>query len=505
VTPHLVIVVLALVVVAAGRVDAQPKPLFEDQVRTAPAPQDQRSPVTVPEITVRELNAPTADAAGTGSAADLSAGWGETAAVTIMEALEALPAAPLDPAARRLQVDLLQLPTPESQPPGALLAIRLRRLIDLGEIETAQSLADLAGVVAMRMPVLAPVAASLDLARGQDEEACAVVRNVDEFGAGLGEVNLFCAILRDDPDAALVLSNALGETESLRAQPFAALVAVALDYGQADAIDWTASAQPVDIALADHLGIAVPEEAASAASLAAVERLARDPDRGPSLRAVARTRIEEARGDFTTVGPEASRLRAIADPVERARAIVDLWRDSASPAMRLGYLPQLAPLVATIAPRAGLAAEAPTLAAILIASGQEGAALTWFDMLEAQRQGSRDAADRTAVLMILAGLIDPSRMPPSPAGLFGDADAAWLSAGLAGQEVQLSSPWQRFLQPLPPAAGAAPALATARALVDLGSQDPSVFARGLRVLVAHDHAMDARAIAAKSVIARLHG
>jgi hypothetical protein len=499
---RLAVLIFALLAASLGQASAQPRPLFDDQSPAMPGPSP--SPAS-PEITIRELNAPSADAAGTGSAENLSTGWGDTDPDAILGLLAALPAEPQDPTARRLQIDLLKLPTPESRPPGALLAARLHRLLDLGEIEAAQLLADSAGRGAMRMPVLAPVAASLALATGDDGGACSIVQSNGEAAAGLGELNLFCALLRDDLDEALVLANALSETEALRAQPFAALVAVALGYGAAEAVDWSAAAEPIDIALAKHLQVPVPEDAVASASLAAVERLAGDQDGNPSLRAAARTRLQEARGSFVTVGPEASRLRAMPDPAERARAIVEIWRADGDPAARRAYLPQLAPLAATIAPRIGLAAEAPTLVAILIASGQEGAALTWFDMLETQRQGGRDAADRTAVLMILAGLIDPSRMPPSPEGLFNQADATWLAAGLAGQGITLSSPWRQLLRPLPTVPGSPPALAIARALADLAGEDPAELARGLQVLVAQDHAMDARSIARGMVIVRLHG
>lgn len=501
-TVRLALAALTLSLGLAGPANAQPRPLFQDQAPSAPQPPGSAIPEPTPEIIIRELDAPSADAAGRGSATELAGGWGDTLATTILAALEALPPQPMDPAARRLQVDLLQRPTPESQPPGALLAVRLRRLIDLGETDAAGLLAAEAGFAALRTPVLAPVAARLELAAGRDAQACTLLQGVDEFAAGLGETNLFCTILGGDLDTALVLFSALNETDSLREQPFAALAALALGLGSANAIDWSARAEPVDLALADHLRVQVPEEAVGAMDLAAARRLTHAPD--SRLRAAARARLDEADGSFTTTGAEATRLRAIADPVTRAKAIVALWQATADPAARLAYLAQLAPLAATIAPRAELAAEASTLAAILIAAAQEGSALAWFDMLETQRQGDREAADRTAVLMILAGMIDPSRMPPRPAGLFTPADASWLAAGLAGQAIPLASPWRDSLRSLPPLPPEAPALAMARALADLASEDPSIFARGLRALVAADHRLDARAIACRSVIVRLN-
>ncbi len=491
---------LALSLGVTATSHGQPRPLFQDQEPDIPTV---RVPA-VPDIVVRELHAPTADAAGAGSATDLSDGWGDTSPEMVMAALNRLPPEPLSRRARDLQVALLQLPTPESQPPGALLDLRLRQLIRLGQTAEARSLADEAGFSALRTPTLAPAAAGLALAEGNDHDACELARHGDGFTPGLGEINLFCAIRQGDLDTALVLFNALGETDSLRTQPFAALAAVALGFGTVQEVEWSAPAQPVDLALTEHLQIPVPDEALASASHAALRRVAQDPVSSPSLRAQARAWIATLEGRPTTVGPQADRLRAIGDPSERARAVVALWQSTEDPAARLDLLPQLAPLVAAIAPRVALAPEAPTLAAILVAAGEEGAALTWFDMLETQRQGGRDAADRTAVLMILAGLIDPSRMPASPAGLYDPVDAAWLAAGLAGQGIELSAPWQRIRHDPGPATAGAPALDLARGLVDLESQDPAVFARGLAALVEQDHAMDARAIASNMVVARLH-
>ena len=495
----------------AGSVQGQPRPLFEDQPSAQSA-----GPASPPsEFTVRPLDVPSADAVGGGDWRG-SAAWGDTPPAEIALALAALPAVPPDPAARRLQVELLRLPTPDSQPPGSLLALRLQHLIELGALDVAQALVDEAGPGAIRLPALAPVAAGLDLAAGQDEAACALARDAglgmevssEEISgqAGSGELNLLCALLQDRPDSALVLAGALEETGSLRAQPFGALVAVALGYGRADAVDWSATVTPADLALARRLGLALPDEAVAHASPAALARLAADPATSPGLRAAARALMEAARGNFAATGAEASRLRAITDPQARAREIVLLWHADPDPDSRRAYLPQLAPLAATVAPRQALALEAETLARILLAAGEEGAALAWFDMLEAQPQGDRARAHRVAVLMILAGLVDPSRMPPTPDGLFDRDDATLLAAGLAGQGIPLSSPWQLLLPTAasPPPAGA-PALRLARALADLASAEPAALARGLAGLVASDHAMDAREIARSTVIVRLDG
>jgi hypothetical protein len=497
--------------VLAGNVQAQPRPLFEDQPPAGSA--GPAAPSS--ELTVRSLDVPSADAVGGGDWQG-TGGWGDTPPAEIASALAALPADPADPAARRLQVELLRLPTPDSQPPGSLLALRLQRLVELGALDAARALVDEAGPGAIRLPGLAPVAAGLDLAAGQDEAACALARDaglgMEAIGAdagsqdGSGELNLLCALLEDRPDSALVLAGALEETGSLRAQPFGALVAVALGYGRADAVDWSATVTPADLALAGKLGLALPDEAVAHASPAALARLAADPATPPGPRAVARTRMEAARGNFATTGAEASRLRAITDPQARAREIVLLWHADGDPDSRRAYLPQLAPLAATVAPRQALALEAETLARILLAAGEEGAALAWFDMLEAQPQGDRARADRVAVLMILAGLVDPSRMPPTPDGLFDRDDAGLLAAGLAGQGVPLSSPWQLLLPaPASPPPAGAPALRLARALADLASPEPAALARGLGGLVAGDHAMDAREIARRAVIVRLDG
>ncbi|WP_222183801.1 hypothetical protein [Geminicoccus harenae] len=493
----------------AGSVQAQPRPLFEDQ-----PPARSAGPASPPsELTVRPLDVPSADAVGSGQWQG-SAAWGDTPPAEIASALAALPADPADPTARRLQVELLLLPTPQGQPSGSLLALRLQRLVELGALDAAQALVDEAGPGAIRLAALAPVAASLDLAAGQDEAACALVRDAGMAGwgqeaggpEGSGELNLLCALLEDRPDSALVLANALQETGSLRAQPFGTLVAVALGYGRTDAVDWSATVTPADLALARKLGLALPDEAVAHASAAALARLAVDPATPPALRASARARVEAARGNFAATGAEASRLRAITDPQARAREIVLLWHAHPGPDSRRAYLPQLAPLAATIAPRQALALEAETLARILLAAGEEGAALSWFDMLEAQPQGDRARAHRVAVLMILAGLVDPSRMPPAPDGLFDRDDATLLAAGLAGQGVPLSSPWERLLPAAasPPPAGA-PALRLARALADLASPEPAALARGLAGLVASDRAMDAREIARSTVIVRLDG
>jgi hypothetical protein len=489
--------VLLLVPSAFG----QPKPLFPEQAPASPQPSI--SPGFQPEITVRQLDAP--GAVGTGRSQDQaeSDDWGSTPATVIEQLLAALPDDPADPNVRRLQVELLRTPTPAGQESERLLAIRLRRLVDLGEAEAAQALLAEAGPYAARSPGLAPEVARLDLASGQDVDGCAAASASPS--AGLDEINLFCAIMAGDEDAALVLQNALRATDSLRDQPFGALVGAALRYGDADAIDWSAEVQPVDLALADHLSIKVPADAVATASLPAVARLSVDPDVAPAVRAAARVRLDDARGRFTTVGPEATRLRAIAAPEERARALVQLWRDLPDAGKRLADLPQLGPIAATITPRAALSEEAAVLAAILLAMGEEGAALLWFDMLEVQRRDDRRQADRLAVLMILAGLIDPTRMPPAPDGLFAADDAVWLTAGLAGQNLPLSAPWRTVLRPFPPPEPAAPAAMLARALVGLSSGDPPSFARGLAGLLAIDRAIEARAVARSSVIARLHG
>jgi hypothetical protein len=397
------------------------------------------------------------------------------------------------------------MPTPAGSLDEQLTAVRLQGLIDLGEIDQARSLLAEDGGYPTSSRDLVPVVAQLELASGRDVDTCAAAADAAPQAAGLDEAGLFCAIRGGDQEAALVRQNAMAETDSLRAQPFGALVGVALGYAEADTVDWSAEVRPVDLALANQLQIQIPVDAVASATLPAVARLASDPSVPPAVRASARVRMDEARGLFTTVGPEATRLRSILDPAERARALIQFWQETPDAATRLTYLPQLGPIAATITPRVALSDEAPVLTAILLASGQEGAALLWFQMLEVQTGGDRRQADRAAVLMILAGLIDPSRMPASPGGLFDADDAAWLTAGLAGQGIQLSGPWRTILRPLPPPAEGAPAAVLARALVDLGSSDPATFARGLAGLVAADRAIDARAVARSTAIARVHG
>ena len=482
---------------------AQPRPLFDDRPLAARGPQTDSETAPDQRIIVRPLEPP--DALGVGPLPDPAVGWGDTPPQTVLAALDALPAMPASPTARALQIDLMRIPTPLGDPPGVVIAQRLQRLIDLGELEAAQSLLAEAPPSTTWLPALLPVGAELSLALGRDQNACQQADGTAEFVQGLGEIKLFCAVLREDTASALVLFNALNDTETLPAQPFGALVSAELGYGEASAVDWSAETRPIDVALAEHAGIEIPEDAVGTASLAAVARLADDAKSSATLRAAARARLEEARGNVGTAGPEATRLRAIADPVARANEIAALWRSTNDPAARRAYLAQLAPLAATIAPRVGLAEDAPILVSILIASGQEGAALSWFDMLETQRNAPPGASDRTAVLMILAGLIDPSRMPVAPGGLFTDHDASWLAAGLLGQGIPLSSPWQAVLGPHAPPAAGPPALGLAHALADVASDDPATFARGLTGLVAQDHSMDARSVARASVVVQLDG
>ena len=480
---------------------AQPRALFDTPSASSTDPLDGQP--TAPAIVSRPLDPPSG--IGTGLPADLSAGWADTPPSTIGEALNALPAVPADPTARDMQIGLLKLPTPPSEPPGSLLAARLQLLVQLGDLDDARSILNGMTSEQSGSPELVAVAATIDLASGRDPQACGKAAGVGRLAPGLGEVNLFCAIERNDLDAAQVLNDALKDTQSLRAQPFGALVQVAFGFGSADAVDWSAVVEPVDVALADHAGIRIPDGAVTQASLAAVSRLSEDSDSSPTVLAAARTRQEEASGRLTTTGPEATRLRAIVDPAERAEAIVELWRTTQDAGLRRAYLPQLAPLAVTIAPRVALSEQAPTVTEILLAAGEEGAALTWFDMLETQRAGDRRASDRVAVLMILAGLIDSSRMPTTPASLFDDSDARWLAAGLRGQGIDLSSPWARLLTPSEPSASGAPALKMAKALANVAADDPNALARGLSGLSELDHGMDALAIARSAVIIQLHG
>ena len=480
---------------------AQPKPLFSDQ---APATQAPSAPGIEPEITITPLDPPDFANLDQGRTEVRRGSWGSTPIGRIEQLLAALPAAPSDPTARRLQVELLTMPTPEEPPDERLLAVRLQRLVGLGEIDQARSLVDDQGYLGKSSDT-APAISQLELASGRDAEACDAAANAARQATALDEIGLFCAIRRNDQDAALVMQNAMAETDSLRAQPFGALVAVALGYAAPDTVDWSAEAHPVDLAMARQLQLQIPVDVADAATLPAVARLAGDSTVLPALRASARARMDEARGTFTTVGPEATRLRAIPDAAERARAMVQLWQEIPDAPTRIAYLPQLGPIATTITPRIALSEQAPVLAAILLASGQEGAALLWFQMLEVQAGGDRRQADRVAVLMILAGLIDTSRMPASPNGLFDHADAVWLTSGLAGQGVPLSGPWRTVLRSPPPPAEGAPAAILAQALVDLQSSDPAVFAQGLSGLVAADRAIDARSVARSTVIANLHG
>jgi hypothetical protein len=414
---------------------------------------------------VEGLAAPELDAIGLSGPAEGGFGrplWQGSDPQLVSQLLADLPAVTRVPPLRRLTQRLLVSGAPVGgREPGRLLALRIERLVAMGDLDGAQALVE-------RLPplsadsVLARRAAEVDLLRGDDAGACRLAASLAptsgaEFWA---ELAVYCRLVEDDRAGARLALDLMRDAGQTGDGAFFALATAMVDQAGQPPPEDLAELTPIDLALLALAKWPLPPDALGRAGPPVLAAVARKPALAgaqplailehaflvgaASAERVAAAYVEQTPAEGAVdplwaashwdAGARAAAyaaVRAQADPAARGALLDAAWR-AASGAERFLVAEVFAQPFIELPVEPQLAGVAPSMARALLAAERPVPAVDWLSLLTAEAgAGSHDAVARLVPLFAVAGIGGSDAVPR----IDGEAMQAWWDATDADQAV----------------------------------------------------------------------
>jgi len=332
--------------------------------------------------------------------------------------------------ARRLLVARADPPRPDGAAGRSLLALRVERLMELGETQAAQALLRRAGAQD-RDPALAAARRDLALLGGRIDEACAVTREQVERAedADWDRAVIFCQAVAKDFDRAN-LGLTLRREQSGAEDPVLDRAVAALEGDKVEAVDSAANATPLTLAMLRTMKQPLPIDIAQSKDPGVLAAVARDagveivtrlaaaeqaeaygalptPELARLYDGLTLTPEELRVGDPQTVvgthGPRAWAIlyraaKAEEAPAARVRLLSGAWRAAADRNVYPTIARVTAPLAMMVQRRAELAGYAGDMARALLVAGRGEAAHDWLGL--AAMEGARLPAAKTEAVRL---------------------------------------------------------------------------------------------------------
>lgn len=447
--------------------------------RAEPAPQEARPPTPAPverqlaprpepqpepagEFTVEGLAAPELDAIGLSGPSEGGFDrplWQDADADLVMRLLADLPVVTRVPPLRDLTRRLLVSGSPAAGgEPGRMLAIRIDRLLAMGELDAAKALVDHLPPPAMDSE-LARRAAEVALLLGDDQTACRLADSLGPTSGAefWGKTAVFCRLVEDDASGARLGLDLMREAGQTSDDAFFELATAIADRSEPPPLPTLVEPSALHLALLALAQWPLPERALADAQPHVLAVLAREPALAGARQLPAfeeafllgATSADRVAAGYTEAdpavpdalpGPEsawdaqtrAATFAAVlkeSDPVVRAELLDATWQASSGAERFLVAEVFAAPLVELPVER-HLAAVAPSVARALLAVERPVPAVGWLSLLTTQ--SGQDARAQPAVaglvpLFALAGVGGSDAVPRIDAA----AIEAWQRATTA--------------------------------------------------------------------------
>ena len=425
----------------------------------APRP-ERMAPAEPPRrFVVEGLATPELDAIGLSGPADGGFDrslWQGSDPELVGQLLADLPVATRVPPLRRLAQRLLVSGAPVGgREPGQLLALRIERLVAMGDLDSARALVE-------RLPppsadsVLARRAAEVDLLVGDDTAACRLADSLApstraEFWA---EIAVYCRLVEDDRDGARLALDLMREAGQTADGAFFALATAMVDQTGPPPPGELAEPTPIHLALLALAEWPLPPDVLTRAGPPVLAAVARAPALagGQQLATleqaflVGATAADRVAAAYTEQAPEAAgaaarapsrwdaearaiayaAVRAQSDPAARGALLDAAWQ-AARGAERFLIAEVFAQPFMELPVERQLAGVAPSVARALLAAQRPVPAVSWLSLLTAQAgQGARsnEAVAGLVPLFALAGVGGSDAVPR----IDGGAMEAWRHA-----------------------------------------------------------------------------
>jgi hypothetical protein len=413
---------------------------------------------------VEGLAAPGLDAIGLSGPAEGGFGralWQGSDAQLVGQLLADLPVVTRVPPLRRLAQRLLVSPAPvDGRDPGHLLALRLERLVAMGDLDHAQALVERVPPLATDS-VLTRRAAEVHLLSGDQATAC---RLADSLAPASGaefwaEIAVFCRLVEDDREGARLGLDLMRDAGQTGDGAFFALASALVDQTDPPASANLAELTPVHLALLARAKWPLPPDALTRAGPPVLAAVAREPalagdrplaalEQAFFVGATSADRVAAAYAEQTPAaggdplwaashwdaGARAAAyaaVRAQSDPAARAALLDAAWQ-GASGAERLLVAEVFAQPFTDLPIERQLAGVAPSVARALLAAERPVPAVGWLSLLTADAgTGANDAVAGLVPLFVLAGVGGSDTVPR----MDGEVTQAWRDAIGADQAV----------------------------------------------------------------------
>jgi hypothetical protein len=431
------------------------------------APRAERAVSSKPqgELVVQGLAAPELDAIGLGG---LTEGgfdrplWQGSDPELVSQLLVNLPVVTLVPPLRELTRRLLVTGSPAGgSEPGRMLALRIERLVAMGDLDAAKAVVDRLPPPAMDS-VLARRAAEVAVLLGDDQSAC---RLADTLGPTSGaefwaEIAVYCRLVEDDRSAARLGLDLMREAGQTADGAFLALATAMVDQAGPPRLEDLAEPAAIDVALLALAEWPLPQAALAGAAPPVLAVMAREPalagaqqlaaiERAFLVGASPADRVAASYAERDTAGGAAdlpsaqgdwdAETRAVAyaavreasDPAARGPLLDAAWQ-AARGAERFLIAEVFAEPFVELPVERQLAGMAPSAARALLAAERPVPAVSWLSLLTAE--AGPDTWPQRAVagllpLFALAGVGGSDAVPR----VDGAAIEAWQRATAADQ------------------------------------------------------------------------
>jgi hypothetical protein len=430
-------------------------------------PGPERAPQAEPsgDFVVEGLAAPELDAVGLTGPSEGGFDrplWQGSDPELVRQLLAGMPVVTQVPALRALTRRLLVTGSPvRSREPGRMLALRIERLVAMGDLAAAKALIDHLPPPATDSE-LARRAAEVALLLGDDSTACRLAESLGptsgaEFWA---KVNIYCRLVAEDRSAARLGLDLLREAGQTDDRAFFELATAIADQTGSPSLENSAQPSALHVALLELGGWALPSDALAGAAPPVLAAVAREPalagaqqlpaveqaflvgaaaaDRLAALyaeQAVAEDADALANApdewDAATRAVAYAAVREESNPVARAELLDATWQ-AANGAERFLVAEVFAEPFTELPVEPELAGAAPSVARALLAADRPVPAAQWLSLLTdelGQDPRQRRAMAGLMPLFALAGIGGSDAVPR----VDGAAIEAWQLATTADQ------------------------------------------------------------------------
>jgi hypothetical protein len=442
-----------------------PRPSAPGAQRVAPPAERAMPPEPQGEVVVEGLAAPEVDAVGLSGPTEGGFDrplWQGSDPELVSRLLVDLPVVTLVPPLRELTRRLLVTGSPPgSHEPGRMLALRIDRLVAMGDLDTAKALVD-------RLPpaatdsVLARRAAEVALLLDDNQSAC---RLADSLGPTSGadfwaEIAVYCRLVEDDRSGARLGLDLMREADQTGNGAFFALATAITDQTGPPPLEDFAEPAAIHLALLALAKWPLPEHALAHAAPPVLAAVAREPALAGThqLAAIERaflvgaTSAERVAAGYAEQGagggaddlpsPQSrwdAEARAVAyaavreqsDPAARG-ALLDATWQAARGAERFLIADVFAEPFIELPVERQLAGVAPSVARALLAAGRPVPAVSWLSLLTAEAASVPRAQPAVAGLVPLFALAGVGGSDAVPR-IDGPAIEAWQRATITDQ------------------------------------------------------------------------